>query len=45
MAESEDGSRGTGQEESAVFQGKEDTVLDLTIVMEAVKSGHFWRPF
>ena len=33
MAESEDGSRGTSQGESAVFQGKEDTVLDLTIVM------------
>ena len=27
MAESEDGSRGTGQEETAVFQGREDTCL------------------
>ena len=32
MAESEDGSRGTSQGESAVFR-EEDTVLDLTIVM------------
>ena len=44
-AESEGGSRGTGQEETAVFQGREDTVLDPTIVMEAVESGRFWRPF
>ena len=35
---------GTSQEASAIFQGGEDGALYRAVVMEAVKSGQFWRP-